>query len=62
MFGLFLESFGWMPPILTILCCGVVLIFMIVCLGHVIRALIDLVRAVIDIFGGLLGRVVGLFT
>lgn len=61
MFGLFLECFDWMPLPLTILCCGVVLIFMIVCLGHVIRALIDILRALLDIFGGMFGRVVGLF-
>lgn len=61
MFGLFLDCFDWMPRPLTIICCGVVLIFMIVCLAHVIRALIDILLAVKDIFGGLLGRVVDLF-
>lgn len=61
MFGLFFDCFDWLPSPLNIICCGVVLIFMIVCLAHVIRALIDVLRAVVDIFGGLFGGVVGLF-
>ena len=61
MFRLFLDCFDWMPLPLTILCCGVVLIFMIVCLAHVIKFIIDILKMLFDIFGGMLGKVVGLF-
>lgn len=61
MFGVILQCFDWMPRPLTIICCGVVLVFVIVCLGHIIRSLVDMLLAIKDLFGGLLDKVVGLF-
>lgn len=61
MFGVILNSFAWMPRPLEILCCTVFVVFMVVCLVQVIRFIITIVKMIIDVFGGLFGKVVGLF-
>ena len=42
MAAFFYALFGWMPPILQIVCCGVVAYFFLVTVLHLIRFILDL--------------------
>lgn len=39
----FYALFGWLPPGLEVLCCGVVFIFFVVTLLHLICFILDLI-------------------
>lgn len=39
----FYALFGWMPPVLQIVCCGVVAIFFIFTALHIVRLIFDLI-------------------
>lgn len=43
MIQLFTALFGWMPPVLALICTAVVFIFFIVSLLHVIAFILDLI-------------------
>lgn len=43
MSGLFVSLFGWMPPLLVLICTGVVAIFFVTALLHLIAFVLDLI-------------------
>ena len=61
MLQIFWNLFSWMPPALEIICRTVLIVFLVICLAQIIRFIIDIVKVIIDIGGGLLGKVVDLF-
>ena len=57
----FWNLFSWMPPALEIICRTVLIVFLVICLVQIIKLIVDIVLIIKDLFGGLLGKVVGLF-
>lgn len=61
MLRLYFDVFSWMPLPLEVLCHTIVLVFMLICLVQIIKLVVEVVMMIVDIFGGLFGKVVGLF-
>lgn len=61
MLGVILDAFSWLPRPLEILCITVIVVFMVFCLVQIIKFIISVVKVIVEIFGGLFGKVVGLF-
>lgn len=61
MFSVFWNMFSFMPPALEILCRTCLIVFLIICLAQIIKLVIEVVRMILDVFGGIFGRVVDLF-
>ena len=60
-FKVFWNIFSWMPPPLEILCQTVVMIFLVICLVQIIKLVVEILKMIFDVFGGLFGKVVDLF-
>ena len=61
MFAVFWNMFSFMPPALEILCRTVLIVFLIICLAQIIKLVIEVVKMILDVFGGVFRRVVDLF-
>ena len=61
MFSVFWNMFSFMPPALEILCRTVLIVFLIICLAQIIKLVIEVVKMILDVFGGVFRRVVDLF-
>lgn len=61
MFSVFWNMFSFMPPALEILCRTVLIVFLIICLAQIIKLVIEILKMILDVFGGLFGRLVNLF-
>lgn len=61
MFSVFWNMFSFMPPVLEILCRTVLIVFLIICLAQIIKLVIEVVKMILDVFGGVFRRVVDLF-
>ena len=61
MVSVFWNMFSFMPPALEILCRTVLIVFLIICLAQIIKLVIEVVKMILDVFGGVFRRVVDLF-
>lgn len=61
MFSVFWNMFSFMPPALEILCRTVLIVFLVICLAQIIKLVIEILKMVLDVFGGLFGKLVNLF-
>ena len=62
MFDLINSMFGWMPVPLRLLTCAVFVVFSVFVAVAIIKAIYGLLQFLMNVLGGLLGKVVALFT
>lgn len=61
MFSVFWNLFSWMPQPLAILAGTAFVVFVVICLVQIIKLVIEILKMIFDVFGGLFGKVVDLF-
>lgn len=61
MLSVFRDLFTWMPQPLAILAVTAFVVFAVICLVQIIKLVIEIVKMIVDVFGGLFGKVVDLF-
>lgn len=62
MFALIMQMFSWMPVGLRVLACSVFVVFLVFVAVAVIKAIYGLLQFLVGLLGGMLGKVVALFT
>ena len=62
MFALVSEMFSWMPNGLRVLAASVFVVFIVFVAVAIIKAIYGLLQFLVGLLGGLLGKVVALFT
>lgn len=61
MLSVFRDLFTWMPQPLAILVVTAFVVFAVICLVQIIKLVIDVMKMIFDVFGGLFRKVVDLF-
>ena len=62
MFALIFDLFSWMPFGLQILACSVFVVFLVFVAVAIIKVIYGLLQFLVGLLGGMLGKVVALFT
>ena len=62
MFALIMQMFAWMPSGLRILAASVFVVFLVFVAVAIIKAIYGLLQFLVGLLGGMLGKVVALFT
>lgn len=55
------AAFSWLPLPLYLLVGAVFTVFLLIVLFHAVKVIVELLRFLLDIFGGLIAKVVGYF-
>lgn len=55
------AAFSWLPVPLALLVSAVFSVFLLIILFQAIKVIVELLRFLMDIFGGLIAKVVGYF-